>query len=1242
MSAVGNCLGRQPDQTHTTHAAGNEQLPRSRWGVSGLRRFFSRRTFLRWSRILVHHLRGTHSRGSTIPAAVSQRARYSLTFEQCEARCLLTRLVDFDLDGDLDAVASTAWYENADGQGGFLEHGFPASRKGHFDVVDINGDSRPDVITDAGLWYRNEPTEDGRAAVAISYQYASTLDRLIVFETLDFDDDGDVDLLAVSDDELLLFSNHDGLGQLRPEVRTSWFAREVGGGGSVVADDLDRDGAVDLITAAPVVSDECHLNCWQIAHHVNDTTDGSATSKFNSRTIAEFASDEFGARLYLADMDGDRLNDLIVELSDRWYWIRNDKGTLTTAHSGGLLVDGLVGFRDLDGDNVVDAVFREGDRLAWNFMGTEANETAGQSGDFTRTGYRPNDVTDFADINGDGVLDYVTGDILSRQPVWISGATMQVVDRSGSATIAGDSNFDGVFDSTDLVTVFQAGEYEDLVTRNSTFGEGDWNGDRDFDTQDLVFAFSQGRYQLAEYPRLAFTSDEIPAIRDAIEASRRMSSRFPGEIEYAISRLETDYSDPSLLENRKSRDASRIAFVVLMLDADDPIRPHLAAKAREILRHINDGMWSSTNVLPTHYAGFDGTDLHPWYTGSSLMEYSLAYDWLMGAGELDANTRAEAKFRILRMAQIEHDVHSTPQAELDRDNFYLRNANKRFRSVAGVGIAALAFPDQTGTIFDPQQRLSAESQEPFNSQEVLDWVLHEMFEQITIALPTDPTDQGMVQHYVSRDGVYGESFTYQLDAFEVATPFLVFLERTTGLDYLTDQGVFDDRITRMYDNNLKVMLPDRTRPPIGDAWEGKRYDYHELIAPYTDDPSVHYWAFEEAYNAQTKNFGLSAASLRFFQQFEPQEPDHRTAFFEDAGLAVMRDEWGEDATYLMMVATDRPIRGHRQADQGSFTLYANGAYLVLDPGYGTAYGRDPDERGYIKGGRWNWINSALGHSGITVDSLYTVESTPEEELRTVVHPRSTTQSYSRVPDPGRLQNTLASDDIDYAEAHVTYTDKQVELTRAIVFPRHRYFIIDDTLVAGDAHDYGWQLHLGETAEGSLQSSGDQHLWTIPNDDGDLIGLFVEMLTGQRETNVYTNGPTNKDGLVYPDDIYDHTYLIASERARDSRYVTLLDPHRIEDEQPVQVETIVEGRAWKVVHSVTEYDLIVSQSIGHRLDVGQISTDANFLVASIDRTDEGEVVRSLLVRGASTVEVGYDQRQVFDTELAATNRVAKLI
>ncbi len=86
------------------------------------------------------------------------------------------------------------------------------------------------------------------------------------------------------------------------------------------------------------------------------------------------------------------------------------------------------------------------------------------------------------DLNGDGDLTDTDLSFLLRNLI---------------LTDAGDVNVDGVFDSRDLVQIFQVGEYEDDVLGNSDWSEGDWNCDGDFDTSDLVLAFRSGNYVAA-------------------------------------------------------------------------------------------------------------------------------------------------------------------------------------------------------------------------------------------------------------------------------------------------------------------------------------------------------------------------------------------------------------------------------------------------------------------------------------------------------------------------------------------------------------------------------------------------------------------------------------------------------------------------------------------------------------------------------------------------------------------------
>ena len=84
------------------------------------------------------------------------------------------------------------------------------------------------------------------------------------------------------------------------------------------------------------------------------------------------------------------------------------------------------------------------------------------------------------DLNADGLVNQ------TDRRIWVEDL---------KRTYFGDANLDGEFNTNDLVAIFQEGEYEDQIDRNSRWEEGDWNGDQDFNTSDLVFAFQGGGYE---------------------------------------------------------------------------------------------------------------------------------------------------------------------------------------------------------------------------------------------------------------------------------------------------------------------------------------------------------------------------------------------------------------------------------------------------------------------------------------------------------------------------------------------------------------------------------------------------------------------------------------------------------------------------------------------------------------------------------------------------------------------------
>ncbi len=103
--------------------------------------------------------------------------------------------------------------------------------------------------------------------------------------------------------------------------------------------------------------------------------------------------------------------------------------------------------------------------------------------------------------------------------VWRFPLETEPVDR-----IFGDSNHDGVFDSSDLVRVFQAGKYEDDIAQNTSFDEGDWNGDGEFDSSDLVAAFQTGTYVSgSNQVDIAAAIESLRAVEDVKTVDRNSS-----------------------------------------------------------------------------------------------------------------------------------------------------------------------------------------------------------------------------------------------------------------------------------------------------------------------------------------------------------------------------------------------------------------------------------------------------------------------------------------------------------------------------------------------------------------------------------------------------------------------------------------------------------------------------------------------------------------------------------------------
>lgn len=107
---------------------------------------------------------------------------------------------------------------------------------------------------------------------------------------------------------------------------------------------------------------------------------------------------------------------------------------------------------------------------------------------------------------------YITADyafLATTSSNWSINATgsSPKLELDYSTSVVGDSNFDGDFDSADLVQVLQLGKYESGI-QDATWSSGDWNGDGYFNSSDFVTAFQASTYE-----------DGAEALEDEIEAN---------------------------------------------------------------------------------------------------------------------------------------------------------------------------------------------------------------------------------------------------------------------------------------------------------------------------------------------------------------------------------------------------------------------------------------------------------------------------------------------------------------------------------------------------------------------------------------------------------------------------------------------------------------------------------------------------------------------------------------------------
>ena len=268
-------------------------------------------------------------------------------------------VADIDLDGDADALSASglddtiAWYENADGEGGFGPRQVISSLADlalFVTAADLDGDSDFDVLSasfgdDKIAWYENL---DHQGTFGPQQVVTTAANGAIAVQAADLDGDGDRDALSASflDDKIAWHENLDGLGTFGPERP---IANQAAGASAVTAADLDGDLDLDVVVA----SFDDNTIAWY------ENLDGAGT--FGPRLI--ISNQTTGAiAVAVADLDGDGDRDAIsaAQSSDRVAWHENldGQGTFGAPQVLSSLANGVTSVfaADVDGDSDLDVL----------------------------------------------------------------------------------------------------------------------------------------------------------------------------------------------------------------------------------------------------------------------------------------------------------------------------------------------------------------------------------------------------------------------------------------------------------------------------------------------------------------------------------------------------------------------------------------------------------------------------------------------------------------------------------------------------------------------------------------------------------------------------------------------------------------------------------------------------------------------------------------------------------------------